>query len=49
MVCLFIIFGAFAWLPVTYGDTSDNPHDGFNEVDLQKLHNTNHPMTWQQG
>mgnify|MGYP001163692253 CR=1 FL=1 len=48
MVCLFIIFGVFAWLPVTYGDTSDNPHDGFAEIDLQKLHNPNHPMTWQQ-
>ena len=48
MVCLLVIFGTFAWLPVTYGDTSDNPHDGFNEVDLQKLHNPNHPMTWQQ-
>ena len=48
MVCLLVIFGTFAWLPVTYGDTSDNPHDGFNEVDLEKLHNPNHPMTWQQ-
>lgn len=48
MVCLFIIFGVFAWLPVTYGDTSDNPHDGFVETDLQKLHNPQHPMTWQQ-
>ena len=49
MVCLFIIFGVFARLPVTYGDTSENPHSGFEEIDLQKLHNPNHPMTWQEG